>query len=315
MTWFVSASMASLFGNDTVVIGKYNLSLTRLKSNNVVCDPQFVNDNIVLSSPETHEIKCKNIYFDLLRNIVDSQVQENMHAMDFRCLRTEFVSPFLKLESEYDACNYVLHDAIAKEINSLQLIEAYEKDYKECIRKGMDNQAIMSIKHTIDEHKANVEECKRRKTIFDQFRKTHEILHKDESDFQEISQESKINIIKDILQRIGNRQVILFTNHDYIYSMLKPFMTQNNITFKDLDGGNMSKMDSIINGYKNNEFSVLLADSSMYSCGMNLENTNDIIFVHKMDEHKEKQIIGRAHRYGREGSLKVWYVTYELNDV
>uniref|UniRef100_A0A6C0BH56 Uncharacterized protein n=1 Tax=viral metagenome TaxID=1070528 RepID=A0A6C0BH56_9ZZZZ len=62
MTWFVSASMASLFGkNDSVVIGKYNLSLTRLRSNNVVCDPQFVNDNIVLPSPETHEIKCKNI--------------------------------------------------------------------------------------------------------------------------------------------------------------------------------------------------------------------------------------------------------------
>uniref|UniRef100_A0A6C0BGQ5 Helicase C-terminal domain-containing protein n=1 Tax=viral metagenome TaxID=1070528 RepID=A0A6C0BGQ5_9ZZZZ len=249
-------------------------------------------------------------YFDLLMKIVDSQVRENMHAMDYRCLRTEFVSPTLKLESEYDACKYILHDTIAKEINSLRLIEAYEKDYKECIRKGMDNPAIISIEQKINEHKAIVEECERRKTIFDNFRKTHGILHEDHCDFEEILQESKIEKIKDILCNIGTRQVILFTNHDYIYTMLKPFMVKNNITFRELDGGNINKMDSIINAFKNNEFSVLLADSSMYSCGMNLENTNDIIFVHKMDDQKEKQVIGRAHRYGREGSLKVCYVTY-----
>jgi SNF2 family DNA or RNA helicase len=48
----------------------------------------------------------------------------------------------------------------------------------------------------------------------------------------------------------------------------------------------------------------------MYSCGMNLENTTDIIFVHNMDPQREKQVIGRAHRYGRKNALSIWYIDY-----
>ena len=69
-------------------------------------------------------------------------------------------------------------------------------------------------------------------------------------------------------------------------------------------------METIINGYKNKEFNILMADSSMFSCGMNLENTDGILVLHKMNALKEKQIIGRAHRYGRVGALNVTHIDY-----
>ena len=50
---------------------------------------------------------------------------------------------------------------------------------------------------------------------------------------------------------------------------------------------------------------VLLADSSMYGCGMNFENTTDIIFIHKINPEMEKQVIGRAQRPGRVGVLNI----------
>ena len=44
---------------------------------------------------------------------------------------------------------------------------------------------------------------------------------------------------------------------------------------------------------------------------MNLENTTDIIILHKMNKDIEMQAIGRAQRYGREGNLRVWKLYYQ----
>ena len=44
---------------------------------------------------------------------------------------------------------------------------------------------------------------------------------------------------------------------------------------------------------------------------MNLENSSDIIFVHKMNKDMEKQVIGRAQRLGRKSKLNIIYLLYE----
>ena len=42
---------------------------------------------------------------------------------------------------------------------------------------------------------------------------------------------------------------------------------------------------------------------------MNLEQTTDIIFLHKMATDMEAQVIGRALRYGRtDAALHIWYL-------
>jgi hypothetical protein len=56
---------------------------------------------------------------------------------------------------------------------------------------------------------------------------------------------------------------------------------------------------------------VLLVNSKFFGSGMNLENTSDIIIMHKMNSDGEMQAIVRAHRFGREGNLRVWKLYYQ----
>lgn len=67
----------------------------------------------------------------------------------------------------------------------------------------------------------------------------------------------------------------------------------------------------LVNKYKNGNINVLLINSKYFGSGMNLENTSDIIIIHKMQSDIEMQVIGRAQRYGREGSLRVWKLYYQ----
>jgi hypothetical protein len=39
---------------------------------------------------------------------------------------------------------------------------------------------------------------------------------------------------------------------------------------------------------------------------MNLENTTDVVFLHKTNLSMKHQVIGRAQRPGRTSQLKVW---------
>ena len=70
------------------------------------------------------------------------------------------------------------------------------------------------------------------------------------------------------------------------------------------------QVENIIKKYKNNEISVLLMNARNFGAGINLENTDDIIVLHKMNHELEKQVIGRAQRLGRIGQLRVWKLNY-----
>jgi SNF2 family DNA or RNA helicase len=48
-----------------------------------------------------------------------------------------------------------------------------------------------------------------------------------------------------------------------------------------------------------------------FGSGLNLENTTDMVLFHKIDTENEKQVIGRAQRYGRKEPLNVHYLLYE----
>jgi len=84
--------------------------------------------------------------------------------------------------------------------------------------------------------------------------------------------------------------------------------------YVELDGGNVKALDKILNEYKaGGGARVLMLNSAFYGCGMNLENTTDIIFFHKTDRIMYEQVIGRAQRPGRTGRLSVHNLLY-LNE-
>jgi hypothetical protein len=72
-----------------------------------------------------------------------------------------------------------------------------------------------------------------------------------------------------------------------------------------LDGGNARKLQETLDGYKKGDTQVLLLNAKIETVGMNLENTTHLLFMHATRPEMVSQVVGRAHRYGRVGPLRI----------
>ncbi len=110
--------------------------------------------------------------------------------------------------------------------------------------------------------------------------------------------------------RDPNFKCLLFSCFDHSFVNVIPVLESLDIKWSYMKGrGDIIK--STVQKYKNGDLQVLLINVHDYGSGLNLENTSDIIMFHKFDSEIEKQVIGRAHRLGRSGSLSVWYLLHE----
>ena len=123
----------------------------------------------------------------------------------------------------------------------------------------------------------------------------------------------KINMLLHLLRKQTGRKVIIFSDYSKIFNTITELLKDNGMRYVELDGGNVKALDKILNEYKAGGARVLMLNSAFYGCGMNLENTSDIIFFHKTDRIMYEQVIGRAQRPGRTGRLAVHNLLY-LNE-
>lgn len=125
--------------------------------------------------------------------------------------------------------------------------------------------------------------------------------------------ENKYFYLKDFIYSLKEieKKVIIFSDFPNIFHDIECICNENGINYVDLDKGNIKDIDYSVNEYKYGNAKVLLSNSTLFGCGMNLENSTDIIFVHKMEESIERQVIGRAQRLGRKSILNIIYLQYE----
>jgi SNF2 family DNA or RNA helicase len=83
-------------------------------------------------------------------------------------------------------------------------------------------------------------------------------------------------------------------------------LVEMGISYIELDGGSIGAIDKDIYNFKFGDTRVFMCNSKSFGCGMNLENTSDIIFIHKTHEQMYSQVIGRAQRPGRTSPLNVY---------
>ena len=124
---------------------------------------------------------------------------------------------------------------------------------------------------------------------------------------------SKVDYLHNFIVDLQNNnyKVIIFCDHNTIFQKLEIICNQNNIEYEDLEKGNINEIEKTLCNYKYGNSKILFANSSLFSCGMNLENSTHILFVHKMDKNTIDQTIGRAQRLGRQNRLNVIYLEYE----
>jgi hypothetical protein len=92
-------------------------------------------------------------------------------------------------------------------------------------------------------------------------------------------------------------------------------LNKYNIKFIELDDGNEENINISINDYVHGNVNVLLLNSNLFGCGLNLQCTTDILFLHKTEIELEKQIIGRAQRIGRNNNLNIWYLMHNNENI
>ena len=119
---------------------------------------------------------------------------------------------------------------------------------------------------------------------------------------------SKIDFIKEIFSKITKKErIIIFSDFSCIFKEIITYLNQINVKHVSLDGGNINDLQYSIDSYKMGETPVLMSNSYMYGCGMNLPETTHLIIVHKLDcPLRKDQLIARAQRPGRKCRLKIY---------
>lgn len=121
-----------------------------------------------------------------------------------------------------------------------------------------------------------------------------------------IAEPTKLQFLQSHLSKISKEmKILIFSENDNSFVSVEKMLIQSDINYAKLKGNSTNR---VVDDYKNGSLQVLLVNSNAYGSGLNLENTTDIILLHKFDNEAENQVLGRAQRPGRTKPLNVIYL-------
>ena len=157
--------------------------------------------------------------------------------------------------------------------------------------------------------------CHNHEILHDDFKnkKNHEKMMDNIKNGIRYINKSKLEFIEHFLMtKVHVHSKIIFCSQfPKIFNDLKKMLEKYNIGFIELDDGNIDDINKNIFEYHYGNISVLLMNSNHFGCGLNLQISSDVLFLHKTGHELQTQIIGRAQRPGRKNKLNVWFVMHE----
>jgi hypothetical protein len=127
----------------------------------------------------------------------------------------------------------------------------------------------------------------------------------------EFTKYENMDRIFDVINRCEKKKVLIFTEYESaLNTKVIAILDKYNLTYGRLKGTGAT-IDKQISSYRDGDTNCLMINSKYFGSGTNLENTTDIIIIHKMHSDVEMQVIGRAQRFGRVGSLRIWKLYYQ----
>jgi len=106
------------------------------------------------------------------------------------------------------------------------------------------------------------------------------------------------------------KSFLIFSDNFELLEKIKQEFEKLLISYTILKG-NANVINKKIEKYNNKEIQVLLLNSKYFANGLNLQITDSLFLLNKVDKQIEEQIIGRANRYNRKTNLVVNYVLYD----
>lgn len=120
----------------------------------------------------------------------------------------------------------------------------------------------------------------------------------------------KLDVLIDIIQKKKDGSFLLFANYAETFNKIEKKFVEVGITYHILKG-QTSTISKHIDDYENKRVQVIMLNAQYFGAGMNLQTTTDLIIYHRFSNEMEEQIIGRAQRYGRKGTLNVYYLLHD----
>lgn len=140
---------------------------------------------------------------------------------------------------------------------------------------------------------------------------------KEEPDKLTCEEYDKITNFSQIIQDLSSQKdgikhkVLVFSNYENTFINVVDTLKQLKAPFDYLKG-NANKIRCTLDKYRDGDLDILLVNTNNYGSGLNLENTTDMILFHKFEDNEiEKQVIGRAQRFGRQYPLHIWHLLHE----
>lgn len=322
ITWFVSASIFNMIDpkDGFVFLGK-QIPNSELPNLFVKCNNQFIRDSLPKMEEEEEEIyECSCIadkYSHLLSiNQLDSinslsydevkiKNRKRVPSNEIDLLKMLVKEYYTEMDDKLDAIT-----TIEKKMKSFNISED-EVDHplmKQIFEQEKDFQFAENLSKEFHKVGCSNKNCQDpEKCTYDAFEKIDKHIHNNK----------KMTIINDILidcKKKGNSQIIIFSDFQGSFKYMPGLVEKLGMTYEDLCKGTSKGINDAITKYKKGETEILFIQSRTDGCGLNLQNTTHLIFVHRTDERLKEQLLGRAQRQGRKGILRVFSL-YNQNEI
>ena len=276
-----------------------NLVQERLKNNNCcpICYYEFnPMDKKVLSNccQNTICFKCADNWFNEMKK--EACIYCNMEEIKFD--------------------SYIVLNPVGENLCVLcekEYLTNDDKYYSSCCKKNCCKECLKEWYHKL--LKTSCLFCETDEILFEDFKndKEHEEMRLNEKSGVKYTKKTKLEFLEYFIRTkyFNNSKIIFCSNYIKIFNNIKNLLNETNIKFIELDDGNINSITNSLNEYNYGNINILLLNSNLFGCGLNLQCTTDILFLHKTDQMLEKQIIGRAQRPGRKNSLNIWYLEHE----
>jgi hypothetical protein len=113
---------------------------------------------------------------------------------------------------------------------------------------------------------------------------------------------SKTETLIDIVEKYSDEKILIFSDYDDSFVSIRNALKGHKyVEIK----GSAAVREKNIDKYKTGNVNIILLNSKYNGAGINLQNTDHIIFYHQMTKDVEDQNIGRAKRIGNKKTLTV----------
>ena len=188
-----------------------------------------------------------------------------------------------------------------------------DKYYAKCCKKICCIECLKEWYHKLLKEECLF--CNNNDILYEDFKneKMHEETILNQQNGVKYTKKTKIEFLEYFIRTkvYSSCKIIFCSNYIRIFNDIKKLFKIYNIKYIELDDGNVNSIYRSINSYVYGNINVLLLNSNLFGCGLNLQCTTDIVFLHKTEPSLEKQIIGRAQRPGRESRLNIWYIMHD----